>query len=479
MDYLNNPRDSLTDSSSWSDVVDVVQPSVCHLCVPSCGRSKSCGGHCCGSSLSIGNVAVGHAFDMIMVQSDTDPTLIDCSDAIFSFTPLLGTPNCYFDLKSSHIYLELEDLNLRFPIDDGKLQMPHELDNDGQGEATYQNMRMDRSEVESGGQGHGDKTLPRHDGARKHDRAALMKLAQCWSHNKQNLSGRAARIVVRSTANRSDNGDGRVLAVAPFNFHFWSSSDRIFVCDIDGTITKSNIRGLIDTIGTLQYKFCHDGVCRCLQSILSEHQERRKQNLGRSFPAVRFLYLTSRPLGLAFSTRRFLRKLRQPDNGFASNGGDPTVGLPPGPLLGFTGGLWRILAMELVTHSVHEFKTKTLQNIAVLWQGVQTHNNSGVKGGEQPFLAGLGNTFMDAQAYHEAGMNLNQIYIINKKSEIRCLDRPQIIDDMSVRTRKPRKPDDYKQAQRTTFPAGYQDKHLVGHILSDDKSSVQHFLEIV
>ena len=41
---------------------------------------------------------------------------------------------------------------------------------------------------------------------------------------------------------------------------------------------------------------------------------------------------------------------------------------------------------------------------------------------------------MDAQAYHEAGMDLNQIYIINKHSDIRCLDRQKISARGSGRT---------------------------------------------
>jgi len=38
------------------------------------------------------------------------------------------------------------------------------------------------------------------------------------------------------------------------------------------------------------------------------------------------------------------------------------------------------------------------------------------------FVAGFGNTLMDVQAYHMAGMELHQIYLIDKKSTIACLD---------------------------------------------------------
>jgi hypothetical protein len=38
----------------------------------------------------------------------------------------------------------------------------------------------------------------------------------------------------------------RSLPLAPVNIFLWSSTDRIMVVDVDGTITRSNIRGVVD-----------------------------------------------------------------------------------------------------------------------------------------------------------------------------------------------------------------------------------------
>ena len=478
VEFPTNAKDSLHDIDSWSNMVDDAQnPSLCHLCVPSCNRPNSfCGksDDCCSFLFSAKDVVLGHAFDMIMIQSDSDPSSIACTDVVFSFDPLSAIPNCFLNLKTARVYLELEDVKGHFPLVNGSLRMPQYFgDEEEGGSRTYKHSIMDRHDETDPLQRH-NKSVLIDDADQsapfirtgKHDPRALAILAdRCPAPSTQN-SATAARIAVRSA-----NGDQRLLAVAPCFIHFWSSSDRILVCDIDGTITKSNIKGLIDTVVTQQYKFCHEGVCNFLRSVLNEQKQQQIDQIQHP-TTIRILYLTSRPLGLAFSTRRFLQKLRQPDgttvlpstSGSSSSRrsttvtGIATMNLPPGPLLGFTQGLWRILLMELVTHSVHEFKSQTLQNITHLWKTVAATAEDARDIGS-PFWAGLGNTFMDAQAYHEAGMDLNQIYIINKQSEIRCLDRQKISARASGK-------DYYKEAQRTVFPRGYLDNNIVAHVLS-------------
>ncbi|KAL7568747.1 hypothetical protein ACA910_021740 [Epithemia clementina (nom. ined.)] len=529
MEYLNNPtaaRDPLTTSSSssaaelWSDdMVDVLQPPLplSHLCIPSCSGLKTCSGESCSclDCITVGKVPIGHAFDMVLVQSDKDPSLIECSDAMYSFNPLSGAPNCCLDMYSSGIFLELEDLTYRFPIVNGKLQMPQGDDPEQDGAGTrYKNMQMDRSDHESKALHQGNFNIDNADELKsnngnqfsesistydKHDPRVLKKLADFRSQNYLNTTEICARIVARSSRDR-----GRVLAVAPINMYFWSSSDRIVVCDIDGTITKSNIGGLADTVVAQQYKYCHEGVCQFLQSFIGvelhqkEGQSPTTIQQKESGGFIRILYLTSRPLGLAFSTRRFLHKLRQPQqpqqlvlpSTISNPTGTEAVGLPRGPLLGFTGSVWQMLFYELITHSVHEFKSKALKDVAQLWkrvciestiptQATTSRTNQGVV---KPFLAGLGNTFMDAQAYHEAGMDLNQIYIINKKSEIRCLDRrAQTRKDPSAAWSLPPifRQSDYKDAQKTTFTRGYMDSEMVRHILSADKTTTAERVRIV
>uniref|UniRef100_A0A7S2YU14 LNS2/PITP domain-containing protein n=1 Tax=Entomoneis paludosa TaxID=265537 RepID=A0A7S2YU14_9STRA len=389
------------------------------MCLPSCNNTTCCCVDSC-SVFSLGSVAMGHAFDLILVQSDQDPSLTNCSDVNYSFDPLLGVPNCCIgDIGDADIFLEVENCDIRFPIENNKIKYPASY---GQEESGY------------GG----------------HDAKALKKLTECCSHGEE---ATRARVVVVAQSNR-------ILAMAPCYIHFWSSSDRIFVCDIDGTITKSNLRGLLDTVVTQQYSYCHDGVCQFLQSLVAKQDELSPAyEPTPTIPNIRILYLSSRPLGLAFSTRKFLQQLRQEQP--ISQRVTSSLGLPRGPLIGFTGSLRQILVMELMTHSVHEFKARALQRVVNLWNSVDS-SSPRARGEKKinPFWAGLGNTYMDAQAYHEAGMDLQQIYIIDKNSEIRCLDRNTATEGM------PMDRDDYRASQRTLFPFGYQDKNIIRHILS-------------
>jgi phosphatidate phosphatase LPIN len=47
----------------------------------------------------------------------------------------------------------------------------------------------------------------------------------------------------------------------------WSTSDLLVVSDIDGTITKSDVVGLLDSIAVESYGHTHSGVCRFFNEI--------------------------------------------------------------------------------------------------------------------------------------------------------------------------------------------------------------------
>jgi len=228
----------------------------------------------------------------------------------------------------------------------------------------------------------------------------------------------------------------RVVGVAQANIFLWKHSDSIVVSDIDGTITKTNARGIVGTIMTEQYeKVCHEGICDIL-SRLSE--------------SSRVVYLTSRPLALANQTRRFLSSLKQ---------GNQT--LPIGPLLGFGGNMPQLLMMELVSKTTQRFKA------GKLWQQVvqpfrQATNNDA---NYPVFIAGFGNNFMDMQSYHAVGMGLDRIFKISKKSRIVTFDKPSL-------TTESYNSDDfpshqwYKERIGTEFD-GYEDSNLISRIYSE------------
>lgn len=190
----------------------------------------------------------------------------------------------------------------------------------------------------------------------------------------------------------------RVVGVAQANIFLWKHSDSIVVSDIDGTITRSNARGILGTIMTQQYgKVCHVGICNILSRLSSSSQ---------------VVYVTSRPLALANQTRQFLSNLKQ---------GNET--LPHGPLLGFGGNFPQLLMMELVSKTTQRFKTGTLLHQVVQPFRQATKNNQS----SPVFIAGFGNNFMDMQSYHAVGMDLDRMFKIGKKSKIVTFDKPDAI----------------------------------------------------
>ena len=50
----------------------------------------------------------------------------------------------------------------------------------------------------------------------------------------------------------------------------WSTSDLLVVSDIDGTITKSDVVGLVDSIAVESYGHTHSGVCRFFNEVRKE-----------------------------------------------------------------------------------------------------------------------------------------------------------------------------------------------------------------
>jgi phosphatidate phosphatase PAH1 len=184
------------------------------------------------------------------------------------------------------------------------------------------------------------------------------------------------------------------VARAEANLFLWNHNYRVIVCDIDGTITKSNARGVLDTMVLESYVYIHDGVTNFLSNLL------------RSNDCLRIMYLTSRPVSYAQTTRRFLSGLRQ-----------GTDKLPEGPLFLHPGTLSSVLLSELVTKDAHEYKAD-----ALLRQVVLTFAAAGRPSTADLLVAGFGNSRTDSVAYEMAGIRRQDIYVIDKTSRISCMD---------------------------------------------------------
>ena len=84
-----------------------------------------------------------------------------------------------------------------------------------------------------------------------------------------------------------------------FDIWLYDLSDRLIVMDIDGTITKSDVRGYLTTVMLGQYDYIHEGLVPFLNITTS------------SFMDLNILYLTARPITHTRETRLFLQHAKE------------------------------------------------------------------------------------------------------------------------------------------------------------------------
>jgi hypothetical protein len=349
----------------------------------------------------IPTITAGYAYDLILVRS-SKTLMTACGEPTFSFRSF---GSLYSNFPSAfRVVLEVE------------LNKVHPLAQQRQGKPIFQ-FEIDKNLIirlpEDGAtnvtmQERGDQ-----EEAVIYDSSALNALAD----------------MLESGCNRCRylllNEADIVVACTFVNVHLWNDHDRIAIVDIDGTITKSNMRGVFDTILTQTFSHCHDGVCELLSQLP---------------PGVRVVYLTARPMSLSDKTRNFLSSLRQANHS-----------LPQGALIGFTGSLTQMLFMELIHKSANEFKKEAIQRHVV--RPFQT------LGVTVTFSAAFGNTLMDMEAYHAAGMDLHSIYLVDKQSRIFCLDGKNLGGTKVVVDRH----EFYLLSRGSNF-YGYKDQKLLTHI---------------
>lgn len=187
----------------------------------------------------------------------------------------------------------------------------------------------------------------------------------------------------------------------------WLSSDSIIISDIDGTITRSDVVGVLDTVITETFKHIHHGICDFFSSIVhtdqGENMEDENKTLSKENPPqIRMLYLTSRPLTLVNTTRRLFHRVRQGDKP-----------LPLGPIFCYRGNILDVLVMEKISKSADRFKGNLLKD-----QITHAFATAGRALNSNLFVAAFGNKISDATAYESAGIRKNNIYIIDPTSKI-------------------------------------------------------------
>lgn len=193
---------------------------------------------------------------------------------------------------------------------------------------------------------------------------------------------------------------------------YWRHDVPIVISDIDGTITKSDVMGhLMNYVGR---DWTHQGVAKLYTDISSN--------------GYNFLYLTSRSVGQADTTRAYLNSVVQ--EGYR---------LPKGPVILSPDRTIAALRREIYLRKPELFKMACLRDIMALFAGHGGSNNvhesaqaglhahidkiadgfaAGRGKGGSPFYAGFGNRLTDALSYRSVNIPSTRIFTINSNSEV-------------------------------------------------------------
>lgn len=173
------------------------------------------------------------------------------------------------------------------------------------------------------------------------------------------------------------NGRNQKLSA---NIYFWNKSEKIIISDIDGTITKSDVRGHL--YGLMGVDWTHNGVAGLYEKLV--------QN------GYKILYLTTRPIVQSGMTRFYLQNIKQGDSL-----------LPSGPILHSIDGVFSVLYREIITRDPQNFKIACLKKIETLFEP------------ENPYIAGFGNKINDVIAYKTLNIPESKIFTISPEGNIR------------------------------------------------------------
>jgi len=163
--------------------------------------------------------------------------------------------------------------------------------------------------------------------------------------------------------------------------YLWRADVPVVISDIDGTITKSDVLGHV--LNMLGRDWTHLGVAKLYTDIVSN--------------GYNVLYLTSRSVGQADTTRQYLVDVLQ--EGYR---------LPKGPVIMSPDRTIAALRREVYLRKPEVFKMACLRDIMGLFG--KAHGS--------PFYAGFGNRFTDALSYRSVNIPQTRIFTINSNSEV-------------------------------------------------------------
>lgn len=201
---------------------------------------------------------------------------------------------------------------------------------------------------------------------------------------------------------------------AEFSIFLYERSDQIIVMDVDGTVTRSDVRGYVENVYFGIYNYTHHGIVTFLNAL----QESSRCHV---------LYLTSRPISHIKETRLLLRNTRD------LNVQDKC--LPLGPVFSNTETLFTAGYREIIAKNTVVLKSSILLSISSVFQAAGRVQNKKLALGFAdsdtginmtssssticPYLIGIGNKVADAIAYKMAGILEGNILLIDTSSSIK------------------------------------------------------------
>lgn len=169
-------------------------------------------------------------------------------------------------------------------------------------------------------------------------------------------------------------------ATCTANMYLWRYDVPIVISDIDGTITKSDALGhVLNMIGR---DWTHIGVAKLYTEIVAN--------------GYNIMYLTSRPVGQADTTRAYLKGVVQ-----------ESYRLPQGPTIMSPDRTIAAMRREIYLRKPEVFKMACLRDIRNLFGPNRA-----------PFYAGFGNRLTDALSYRSVSIPSNRIFTINSYAEV-------------------------------------------------------------
>ncbi|KAF9971254.1 hypothetical protein BGZ73_005830 [Actinomortierella ambigua] len=171
---------------------------------------------------------------------------------------------------------------------------------------------------------------------------------------------------------------GKATCVA--KLFLWQYDYQVVISDIDGTITKSDALGHLFTMAGKDWT--HLGVAKLYTDIVNN--------------GYHVLYLTSRAIGQADYTRKYLKGVEQ-DN----------YQLPDGPVIMSPDRLFTAFHREVIMRKPEEFKMACLRDIKRLF------------GDRNPFYAGFGNRYTDMLSYRSVSVPVSRIFTIDPGGEVK------------------------------------------------------------